>query len=103
MHLLIIVHSIHCTYSGNPLIPSSFQSFGGSLHYFTFFEMFFTLVIIIERKLETEHDLAVSKEEIEALQERATLLSIELLEYKKKNIKLMKDYEGITDSILVLQ
>ena len=44
---------------------------------------------------ETEHDLAVSKEEIEALQERATLLSIELLEYK--------DYEGITDSILVLQ
>ena len=52
---------------------------------------------------ETEHDLAVSKEEIEALQERATLLSIELLEYKEKNIKLMKDYEGITDSILALQ
>ena len=49
---------------------------------------------------ETEHDLAVSKEEIEALQERATLLSIELLEYKEKNIKLMK---GIIDSILVLQ
>ena len=52
---------------------------------------------------ETEHDLAVSKEEIEALQERAALLSIELLEYKEKNSKLMKDYEGITDSILVLQ
>ena len=49
---------------------------------------------------ETEH---VSKEEIEALQERTTLLSIELLEYKEKNSKLMKDYEGITDSILVLQ
>ena len=44
---------------------------------------------------ETEHDLAVSKEEIEALQERATLLGIELLEYKEKNIKLMKDKEGI--------
>ena len=41
---------------------------------------------------ETEHDLAVSKEEIEALQERATLLSIELQEYKEK---LMKDKEGI--------
>ena len=40
---------------------------------------------------ETERDLAVSKEEIEALQERATLLGIELLEYKEKNSKLMKD------------
>ena len=31
----------------NPLILSSFHSFGGSLHHFTFFEMFFTLVIIM--------------------------------------------------------
>ena len=44
LHLLIIVHYIHCTYSscdGDPLISSSF---GESIHYFTFFEMFFTLV-----------------------------------------------------------
>ena len=46
----------HCTAQWSPLIPSCFLSFfcfKGSLHYVTFFEMFFTLVYIITSYMST--------------------------------------------------